>query len=108
MNEPISSFLQSRIEAGDFPSAVYVVAERGEIVFQDALGHAVVNPERVKARIDTIHDLASVTKVLVTGLLLAKMTETGEINVDGQIRKFIPAFDRTDKSAITIKNVLAH
>ncbi len=49
--ETISNFLQSRIEAKDFPSAVYLVAEKGEIVFQDALGFAVVEPERIEAKL---------------------------------------------------------
>ena len=59
MNAQISQFLQGRIDAGDFPSAVYLVAEKGEIVMQDALGYAVVEPERIPAQIDTIYDLAS-------------------------------------------------
>ena len=73
MKNQISEFLQSRIEAKDFPSAVYLVAEKGEIVFRDALGFAVVEPEKIAARIDTVYDLASLTKVLVTGLLCAKL-----------------------------------
>ncbi|MFN6964224.1 MAG: serine hydrolase domain-containing protein [Pyrinomonadaceae bacterium] len=73
MNEKISAFLAERIAANDFPSAVYLVAEKGEIVFQDALGYAVVEPERIEARPDTIYDLASLTKPLVTGLLYAKL-----------------------------------
>lgn len=79
-NEQISEFLESRIEARDFPSAVYLVAEKGEIVFQDALGFAVVEPERIAARTDTIYDLASLTKVLVTGLLCAKLIEDEKLN----------------------------
>ena len=72
----ISKYLQERIDAGDFPSAVYLVAEKGEIVLQDALGFAVVEPERIEAQMDTIYDLASLTKVLVTGLLFAKLIES--------------------------------
>ncbi len=68
----ISEYLKERTDAGDFPSAVYLVAERGEIVFQDALGFAVVEPERIAAKIDTIYDFASLTKPLVAGLLSAK------------------------------------
>lgn len=79
-NEQISEFLQSRIAAGDFPSAVYLVAEKGEIIFQDALGLAVVEPQRIEARIETIYDLASLTKVLVTALLCAKLIEKNELN----------------------------
>ena len=73
MSDEISTFLGSRIDAGDFPSAVYLVAEKGEIVLHEALGYAVVDPERIEARLDTIYDLASLTKVLVTGLLCAKL-----------------------------------
>lgn len=82
MNERISAFLQERIDVNDFPSAVYLVAEKGDIVFQDALGYAVVEPERIKTRLDTIYDLASLTKPLVTGLLLAKAFESGRIGFD--------------------------
>ena len=38
----ISAFLQEHIDVTAFPSAVYLVAEKGEIVFQDTLGFAVV------------------------------------------------------------------
>jgi serine-type D-Ala-D-Ala carboxypeptidase len=76
----ISTFLQERIDAGDFPSAVYLIAEKGEIILQDALGNAVVEPQRIEARLDTIYDLASLTKVLVTGLLLAHFSDTRRIS----------------------------
>ena len=65
--------MRERIEAGDFPSAVYLAAEKGEIVLEGAIGNSVVEPEMVPARLDTIYDLASMTKVLVTGLLVAKL-----------------------------------
>ena len=85
MNESISAFLQSRIDAGDFPSAVYLVAEKSEVKFHGALGYAVVAPERIGAKLDTIYDVASLTKPLVTGLLLAKNIDEGEIETDTRI-----------------------
>lgn len=92
-SEQISEFLQSRIDANDFPSAVYLVAEKGEIVFHDALGFAVVEPEKIEARIDTIYDLASLTKVLVTGLLCAKLIETKELELGRTIDFYFPEFN---------------
>jgi CubicO group peptidase (beta-lactamase class C family) len=108
MKNHISKFLQSRIDAKDFPSAVYLVAEKGEIVFQDALGYAVVEPEKIKAEIDTIYDLASLTKVLVTGLLCAKLIESGEISLSDKISKYFSEFDTKEKREITIENLLTH
>lgn len=108
MKKRISEFLQSRIEAKDFPSAVYLVAEKGEIVFQDALGWAVIEPEKIAARIETIYDLASLTKPLVTGLLCAKLVESGEIGLSDKISKYFSEFDTSEKREISIENLLTH
>lgn len=107
-SKQISKFLQSRIDAKDFPSAVYLVAEKGEIVCQDALGFAVVEPERIEASIDTIYDLASLTKVLITGLLCAKLIENGEIVLTDKVSKIFSEFDTEEKREITIQNLLTH
>jgi CubicO group peptidase (beta-lactamase class C family) len=104
----ISEFLQSRIAAKDFPSAVYLAAENGEIVLRGAVGFAVVVPEKIEARIDTIYDLASLTKVLITGLLCAKLLETGEIKPEDKIAKYFAEFDAEEKREITIENLLTH
>jgi serine-type D-Ala-D-Ala carboxypeptidase len=104
----ISNFLQSRIDAKDFPSAVYLVAEKSEIVLLDALGLAVVEPEKIEARACTIYDLASLTKVLITGLLCAKLIENGEINLSDKITKYFSEFEAGEKREITIENLLVH
>lgn len=108
MKHQISAFLQSRIDAKDFPSAVYLVAEKGEIILQDALGFAVVEPRKVEARIETIYDLASLTKPLVTGLLCAKLIESSEMNLTDKIAKYFSEFDKNEKREITIANLLTH
>jgi serine-type D-Ala-D-Ala carboxypeptidase len=107
-NDQIDEFLQTRIDEGDFPSAVYLVAEKGEIVYRDALGLAVVEPERIEARVETIYDLASLTKVLVPGLLAAKLIERGEIGLQDKIAKYFAEFDTDDKREITVENLLLH
>ena len=108
-NDAISKFLQERIDAGDFPSAVYLVAEKGEIVFQDALGFAVVEPEKIAARSDTIYDLASLTKILVTGLLCAKLIERGEFKLSDSFERLIPEIGlRSDKENVKVQSLLTH
>jgi len=108
MKSPISEFLQTRIDAKDFPSAVYLVAEKGEIILQDAIGFAVVEPERIEATLDTIYDLASLTKVLVTTLLCAKLIGNGEISLSDKISRYFSQFDTDEKRDITIQNLLTH
>lgn len=107
-NNQLSDLLTKQIAAGDFPSAVYLVAERGEAVFTDALGHAVIEPYQLAIKSDTIYDLASLTKPLVTGLLCARRIELGELTLDSSISHYLPEFDRTDKQMITVRELLTH
>jgi serine-type D-Ala-D-Ala carboxypeptidase len=100
--------LRSRIAEGDFPSAVYVVAEKGSPIFADALGNAVRKPEPYGATLETIYDLASLTKPLVTGLLCAQLVESGGLTLEGSIADYLPEFNRPDKSTITIRQLLTH
>lgn len=104
----ISALLRNRIEAGDFPSAVYVVAERGQAVFADALGDAAREPEERPATLDTIYDLASLTKPLVTGLLCARLVERDALNIDDAVGKHLPEFNQGDKRELTIRQLLTH
>ncbi|MCM3869310.1 MAG: beta-lactamase family protein [Pyrinomonadaceae bacterium] len=104
----ISSLLRARTEAGDFPSAVYLVTERGRPVFADAIGNAVVEPYRIAASLQTIYDLASLTKPLVTGLLCARRIDAGELTLDGSVAQYLPEFERTDKQMITVRQLLTH
>jgi CubicO group peptidase (beta-lactamase class C family) len=107
-NPAITSFLTEQIAAGDFPSAVYLVAEKGRARLADAVGNAVVEPHRIAATLDTIYDLASLTKPLVTGLLCARRVEAGELTLDSSVSNYLPEFERTDKQAITIRQLLTH
>lgn len=105
----INALLAARIAAGDFPSAVYLVAERGRVVFADALGDAVREPVRHAATVETIYDLASLTKPLVTGLLSARLVERGELELDRAVAAYLPEFARGDeKAAITLRHLLTH
>ena len=107
-NPEITSLLAERIEAGDFPGAVYLVAERGRVRYSDALGDAVREPERHPATPQTIFDLASLTKPLVTGMLLAQLVERGAVGLDSPVSDHLPQFGAGDKRGVTVRHLLTH
>lgn len=110
-DKTISSFLSERIAAGDFPSAVYLVAAKGRAIFSDALGDAVlIAPSQIHAATrETIYDLASLTKPLVTGLLSAMLVERGEISPRDRMAHFIPEFAADEAHRdITLEGLLTH
>jgi serine-type D-Ala-D-Ala carboxypeptidase len=104
----ITKLLAERIAAGDFPSAVYLVAEEGRAVFSGALGNSVVEPQRIAAIPETIYDLASLTKPLITAMLCARRVERGELALESSIAHYLPEFDRPDKKSITVRHLLTH
>jgi CubicO group peptidase (beta-lactamase class C family) len=106
--EAISAMLAERIGAGDFPSAVYLVAERGRIRFTDARADAVRDPEKHPATLDTIYDLASLTKPLVTGMLMAMLVERGLVKLDAPVSDYLPQFGAGDKRGVTVRHLLTH
>jgi serine-type D-Ala-D-Ala carboxypeptidase len=107
-DEQIDALLAGRIAAGDFPSAVYLVAERGRVRFSGAHGDAVREPARHAASIETIYDLASLTKPLVTGLLAARLVERGELELERAVAAYLPEFTRGATAAITVRHLLTH
>ena len=107
-SEKITEFLQERVDANDFPSAGYLVSEKGEIVYQDAVGFAVKEPEQIASSVETIYDLASLTKPLVTGLLAAILIERGEIDPTESIGKLLPEFYTSVNSEVTVNQLLMH
>jgi len=108
MDNEITEFLQQRIDAGDFPSAVYLVGESGKVVLHGAVGDAVVVPGRIAAQENTIYDLASLTKPLITGLLIAKLIESGKIQMDSRVSVHLKEFDVEGKRMITLADLLTH
>jgi CubicO group peptidase (beta-lactamase class C family) len=108
MNERISGFLAERIDANDFPSAVYLVAEKGEIVLREALGLAVVEPERIAATFDTMYDVASLTKPLVTTLLIAKLVETGALDPNEPVGNLLNEFHSSANAEVTVNDLMMH
>lgn len=90
------------------PGAVVVVGRRDGVVFQRAYGRRAVLPAPAEMTEDTIFDLASLTKPIVTGALIQHLAERGLLDVDDPVIKHLPEFGSHGKRAITIRHLLTH
>jgi CubicO group peptidase (beta-lactamase class C family) len=104
----VARYLDERIAAGDFPGAVFVARERGRETAAVARGDAVVAPERIPATLETVFDLASLTKPLATALLACMEAEAGRLSLDDPVAAYLAEFDREDKRRITLRHLLTH
>ncbi|HKN47186.1 MAG TPA: serine hydrolase [Candidatus Polarisedimenticolia bacterium] len=106
----IEEFLAARVAAGDFPGASYLVAEGDRILAEGAVGHAVLEPERIAATPSTIYDLASLTKPLATAVSLAQCQSEGRLRLDDPLARHLPAWSGApeDRLGITLLDLLTH
>lgn len=103
-----AEYLEERIGAGDIPSASWIAGDGEGVRACGAAGHAVLRPERRAAGADTIYDLASLTKPLVTSLLALILSREAGIRLAHAAARFLPEFDRLDKREITLAHLLTH
>jgi CubicO group peptidase (beta-lactamase class C family) len=108
-NEAIDALLSERIAAGDFPGAAYLVSLDGIVHAQGALGDAIRHQNRVTpCSADTIFDVASLTKPVVTGLLLAIAVRENKIDFNDRLSRFFPELEIDDADDVTIEQLAKH
>lgn len=108
ISDTISNFLESEIAHGSLPGGLYLVGEDRRIVAEDALGLAVVEPERIPATLDTIYDCASLTKPLITALLVVRAAERGALELSAPIARYLNEFNIAEMREITLIQLLTH
>ena len=80
----------------------------GRIVYRQAFGLRSITPRQASMTVDTIFDLASLTKVIVTTTAIMQLAERGLIDLDKPVAAYWPAFAGGGKGAITIRELLTH
>ena len=94
------------VEEGVVPGLVLGLRQAGKTRLLDAFGNRQLAPEILPLRVDTIFDLASLTKAVVTSLLVMQGVAHGVWALDDPLGKHLPALRH--RSEITIRNVLSH
>ncbi|MCA9833280.1 MAG: beta-lactamase family protein [Thermomicrobiales bacterium] len=91
--------------------AVALVWHDGDVVLHNTAGWAVREPasERTAMELDTIFDLASLTKVVATTPAVLQLVAQGKLALDEPVGSYIPEFGTEGaKREITIRNLLTH
>ena len=105
---PLDAAVQAQIAAGQMPGAVMVYGDAQHIWLRKAWGLRARVPQAEPMTVDTVFDLASVTKVVATTTAVLQLVEHGRLKLDAPVAQYWPAFAAHGKGAITVRQLLTH
>jgi len=91
--DQLEAIINADIADKKLPGAVVIVGRKGKIVYRKAFGNRSLVPTVEKMTVDTIFDVASLTKPVATATSIMILIEQGKLRLNDTIGKFIPDID---------------
>ncbi len=101
--DELNGKMREWIAAGAFPGCVYGVIDKNPHLY--AFGKAMITPEERVNDLETIYDLASLTKVVGTVPAILHLIEAGELTMGTKISSILP---EVGLSQVTVRQCLTH
>jgi CubicO group peptidase (beta-lactamase class C family) len=103
-----AGILREGIAAHAFPAAAVEVGSREDVLWREAFGTLGYDADAPPARLDTIFDLASLTKVIATTTLVTRAVDERLLELDERVSAWIPEWRGPDRDQVTLRDLLAH
>lgn len=100
--------LDDALEAGAFPAVVAEVGRASGAAWTYAGGRLSREPDAPPAAVDTVFDLASLTKVIATTTVIMQLVDDGRLGLEDPVGRWLPAWRGSDRDRVTIEDLLAH
>ena len=104
----VDRVVEGTIAAGQTPGAVVLVGRGAEVLHFEAYGARATVPSREPMTLDTVFDLASLTKVVATTTAMMTLVEQGRVRLNDPVSAYVPGFERYGKGAVTVGHLMAH
>ena len=103
----IDSMAKLAIDSLMTPGLQILIAKDGKVIYDKNFGYLTYkNINKVNG--NTIYDVASLTKILVTLPIIMKLVEDGELSLDSKLKEIITDYKFSNKEDKTIKEILSH
>ena len=108
MRTLLDPILERSVAAGDTPGAVLLIGHHHRIIYRKAFGSRALEPVREPMTVDTIFDLASLTKSIATTTAIMQLVQEGRVRLNDPVAAYLPEFAQNGKQDITIRELLTH
>ncbi len=102
------SVLEDAIAARAFPGCAFGVLAADAVVLQDALGQFTYEEESRSVTVDTVFDVASLTKVVATTAAAMLLDQRGRIDLETPLADLLPGFIVGRSSVEPARRVCLH
>lgn len=99
--------IQTAITDSKCPGGVLWL-ERHGAAYSKAFGRRVVLPAEESMTLDTIFDAASLTKVVATTPAIMKLIESGRVELQAPVERYIAEFKGQGRERITVRHLMTH
>ena len=96
------------VASGEIPGVVVLVGRGDDILFQGAYGSRRFLPKSSPMTVDTIFDIASLTKPVGTAIAVMALVEKGTIKLDAPLGQYLKEFRGKQFDEITIRRLMTH
>jgi len=104
----VDQIMNAAVSRGTIPGAVVLIGHNGTVVYRKAFGMRSLEPSKEAMTIDTIFDIASMTKCIATATSAMKLVEEGKVRLNDAVAVYLPEFARNGKENITVRQLLTH
>ena len=104
----MDSVIADEIAQRRLPGAVVLVGRKERVIWQKTYGSRAVEPAREVMTMDTIFDVASLTKVVATATSIMILVERGKLRLSDPVSLYIPELKGEGRESITIEQLLIH
>lgn len=104
----IDQIVAAGLAEKNMPGCVVCVGRHGRIVFRRAYGFRQLEPEKQAMTVDTVFDMASITKPVATATSVMQLIERGQVSLRDPVSQHIPEFGQNGKEKVTVGDLLLH
>lgn len=104
----VDALIADQVANDSITGAVLLVGHDGHVVHQKAFGYRALSPRRDPMTLDSVFDLASLTKVVATTPSVMRLVQYGQLRLDDPVAKYIPEFAANGKDTINVRQLLTH
>lgn len=104
----IDSIVNDGIAKKAFPGCEIVALQNGEIKYHKAFGHYEYDSKSQSVTLESIYDLASVTKVSATTVAVMKLYDEGKLDINQTLGYYLPSMRGSNKENLKLTEILLH